>query len=442
MAAGLVLGGALPAAAATAQYELVEVAPGSVYSVVGPLVEADGVVYFRGTSPSSPGGSWLFSFDPATGVVGPVAATSSLGQVSGLQTDGSLVFFLSPAGGQNAIHVYEPATDTVAAYDWPTGEDAFSDQLAVSGGTVYVVMQSDGLMHTVPVADPATAAGIAPTATTPLPKCADGTSDPTGFADGLSAVGGFVYYVQSCPDVSTDQLFRRASPTVAEAVAFPAPPLAETLASAYGVLEHAGRTFFAAGPISGDQHQYSFPSGDLSLPVVDLGGLNPGSSTVFQDAVTWFMQDGAERPLYRSADGVTATRIGLASDAGLDAELALVAWGDILLLNGFPVISATDPVGTRTNFLYDSADQSLMRIGPAGAIVAPFVTSAGEAYVTAFAALGADADSQHLYRVVKRVLPDTGFDAAGLVLTAGALLVLGAGLVWAARRGPRLTPRA
>jgi len=438
MAAGLALAGALPAAAATAQYELVEVAPSTVYSVVGPLVEAGGIVYFQGTSPSAPGGSWLFSFDPATGSVGPVGVTSSLGQVSGLRTDGSLLFFLSPAGGQNAIHVYDPGSDTVGEYDWPVG-DAFPDQLAVVGADVYVVVQGDGLLYSVPKADPATAPGIAPVATTPLPKCADGTTDPSGFADSLASVGGYVYYVQSCADISADQLFRRASSSSAEAVAFPAPPAAADLGAAYAVLEHAGRTYFAAGPISGDQHEYSFASSDLSQPVADLGGLNPGSSAVFQGAVTWFMQDGADRRLYRTDDGLTATAIGPTSDAGLEAELALTPWGDVLLLNGFPVVSSADPVGTRTNYFYDPADQSLTRIGPAGAIVPPFVTAAGDAYVTAFAALGADADSQHLYRVVKRVLPDTGFDAVGLVVAAGALVVLGAGLALSARRRSRRT---
>ena len=116
MTAGLAFGGALPAstAASAAGYELVEVAPGSVYSVVGPLLEAGGVVYFQGTSPSSPGGSWLFAFGPATGAVGPVGTTSSLGQVSGLRTDGAMLYFLSPAGGRNAIHVYDPVADAVA----------------------------------------------------------------------------------------------------------------------------------------------------------------------------------------------------------------------------------------------------------------------------------------------------------------------------------------
>lgn len=441
MATGLAIGGALPAAAATAQYELVEIAPGSVYSVVGPLVEAGGVVYFQGTSPSAPGGSWLFSFDPATGAVGPVGVTSSLGQVSGLRTDGSLLFFLSPAGGENAIHVYDPSTDTVGEYDWPVGENAFGDELAILGADVYVVMQGDGFLYSVPKADPASAPGIAPTATTPLPKCADGTTDPASFAGNLHSVGAYVYYVQSCADILSDQLFRRASPASAEAVAFPAPPPATELGAAYAVLEHAGRTYFAAGPISGDQHQYSFPSADLSQPVADLGGLNPGSSAVFQGVVTWFMQDGAERRLYRSDDGVTATPIGPTSDADLEAELALTAWGDILLLNGFPVVSAADPVGTRTNYFYDAADRSLTRIGPAGAIVPPFVTSAGDAYVTAFAALGADADSQHLYRVVKRVLPETGLDASGFAIAAALLLATGAALAWSARREARLTPR-
>ncbi|OJX63157.1 MAG: hypothetical protein BGO95_09055 [Micrococcales bacterium 73-13] len=437
----MAFGGALPAstAASAAGYELVEVAPGSVYSVVGPLLEAGGVVYFQGTSPSSPGGSWLFAFDPATGAVGPVGTTSSLGQVSGLRTDGAMLYFLSPAGGRNAIHVYDPVADAVAQYDWPA-DDAFPDELAILGADVYVVMQGDGLLHSVPRADPASAPGIAPTATTPLPKCADGTTDPASAAGDLHSAGGYVYYVQSCADILSDQLFRRAGPSAAEAVAFPASPPAATYAAAYGVLEHGGRTYFAAGAISGTQHLYSFVSGDLAQPTSDLGGLNPGRPTVFRGAVTWFMQDGAERRLYRSDDGLTATPIGTSAGTDLEGELGLAAWGDVLLFNGFPVVSPSDPIGTRTNYLYDAADAAIARIGPAGAIVPPFVTSTGDAYVTAFAALGADADSQHLYRLVRHVLPDTGFDPAGAAIAA-AFLVLGAGLVWTARRRPRLTPR-
>lgn len=443
LAAGLALGAtapasAAPSSAASTSYELVEVAPDSVYSVVGPLVEVDGLIFFPGTSPASPTGSWLFSFDPSTGAVGPVAATADLGALNALSAADGMVFFLSLATGENVLHVYDPATGTAWAYDWPAGQSALTDQLAVLGGDLYFGIQGDGLLSSAPVAGPAAASGIAPTVTTPAPMCLDGTTAPTGVPDGLRAVGGVLYYVQYCGDVLGDQLFRRASPTAVEAVGFPAPPSANELVSPYGVLEHGGRTYFAAGPFAGEQHLYSFDSGDLAQPLADLGGLNPGNSTVFRGAVTWFMTEGDDRLLLRSDDGLTSTVIGSASDSDLDAEQGLAAWGDVLLMNGFRTITPDVPVGTRANYLYDAADRSLARIGPDGAIAPPFVAEDGSAYVTAFAADGADPDSQHLYRVVRRALPDTGAGAgagasAWMLVAAGAA-ALGAALIARARR--------
>jgi hypothetical protein len=431
-AAGLALSAAIPASAATVEYELVEVAPSSVYSVVGPLLETGGIVYFAGTSPSAPGSSWLFSFDPATGVVGPVGAAASLGGANGLTTGGGLVFFLSNASSDEQLYVYDPATDTVGGFDWPAGRNAIPDQLAVLGADVYVVMDDD-LLYSVPISDPTVSPGVPPVATTPVPFCLDGTTAPTGLPLNVSSAGAFVYYDQYCADVAGSQLFRRSGPLAAEVIGFPPPPAASDLVLPYAVFDGGTRTFFAGGLVSGTQHMYAFDPTDLTQPLADLGGVNPGRQALFQGATTWFMGPDGARRIYASANGLTATDVGPTSSSDLEAEQGLVAWGDVLLISGFRVITPSSPPGTRANYFYDPVDGSITRVGPDGAIVPPFVTADGTAYVTAYAAHGADGDSQHLYRVVVRMLPDTGLAAWPGITIAAGLLALGGAFVAMAR---------
>lgn len=449
VAAAVIAAAILPAGAASAAnaVDLVEIAPTTEYSVVGHLVEVGGITYFTGTSPAVPGGSWLFSFDPGTGVVAPVPAASSLGGANALVAAGDLIVFLSAAEGGSQPYVYDPATGEVGAFDWPAGLEALPDQIAVLGSEIYLVMEDQSAIVALPIADPSTSPSVAPQATTPQPVCLDGTSNPAGLPLGLAAVGGFVYYGQSCPDVPGEQLFRRSSPTVVEAVGFPAPPAAAALVDTHSVFDGGDRTFFAAGEDAGEQHMYSFDPADLLAGLADLGGVNPGGQAMLLGATTWFMGPPGDRLVYSSIDGISAVATTPSDPSDLAEELTLVTWGDRLLFNGFRDITPTAPLGTRANYVYDPVDRSITRIGPDGAIVAPFITADGTAYVTAYAANGADGGQQHLYRVVTVApapLPATGADVApwaALVLAAG-LVGLGAVVMVPARRrsatvGPR-----
>ncbi len=154
----------LPAAPASAagSVDLVEIAPATEYSVVGPLVEAGGIMYFTGTSPAVPGGSWLFSFDPASGVVAPVSAASSLGGTNALAVAGDLIVFLSAAEGASQPYVYDPETGAVGAFDWPVGVEALPDQIAVLGSQIYLVNSAANAIVSLIVADPSTSPTIAP----------------------------------------------------------------------------------------------------------------------------------------------------------------------------------------------------------------------------------------------------------------------------------------
>lgn len=450
MAAAVIAAALLPAvpAAAAGAVDLVEIAPTTQYSVVGHLVETGGIIYFTGTSPAVPGGSWLFSFDPGTGVVAPVSAASTLGGANALAVAGDLVVFLSAAEGASQPYVYDPATGAVGAFDWPAGREALPDQIAVLGSEIYLVMEDVGTIVTLPLADPSTSPTVAPQDATPQPVCLDGTSSPTGLPLGLAAVGGFVYYGQACPDVPGEQLFRRAGPTVVEAVGFPAPPAAAALVDTHSVFDGGERTFFAAGEDAGEQHMYSFDPADPMAGLADLGGVNPGGQAMLLGATTWFMGPPGDRLVYSSIDGISVVATTPSDPSDLAAELTLVTWGERLLFNGFRDITPTAPLGTRANYVYDPIDRSITRIGPDGAIVAPFITADGTAYVTAYAANGADGGQQHLYRVAAVApapLPATGTGVApwtALALAAG-LVALGGAVVMtrALRRSAIAAPR-
>ena len=231
-----------------------------------------------------------------------------------------------------------------------------------------------------------------------------------------------------------EQLFRRSSPTAVEAVGFPAPPAADALVDAYAVFDGGSRTFFAAGEDAGEQHMYSFDSASPAAGLADLGGVNPGDPAMLLGATTWFMGPPTERLVFSSVDGMTAVSTAPSAGSDLAQELTLVTWGERLLFNGFRDITPTAPLGTRANYVYDPIDRSITRIGPDGAIVAPFVAADGTAYVTGYAAIGADGGQQHLYRVVS-VLPATGTGvapwevlalAAGLVGLGGAVVLMSA----------------